>query len=156
FPVYDPAIEGYEETRDGKYPLQLVTIHYMRRSHSVLDNVPWLREAFGQHLWMNPVDAAARGIKNGDTVKVSSRHGAVIRPVYVTERIMPGVVALGEGAWIEMDEEAGVDKAGNTNILNGAIPTGQGHTGHNSCVVQVEKYHQKLAPDHEWPQRIVL
>jgi anaerobic dimethyl sulfoxide reductase subunit A len=74
----------------------------------------------------------------------------------VTERIKPGVVALGEGAWIQMDEENGVDKAGATNILNGDIPTGQGHTGHNSCVVQVEKYDKPLAPDHTWPQRIVL
>jgi anaerobic dimethyl sulfoxide reductase subunit A len=155
-PKYDPSIEGYEYTLKGDFPLQLVTIHYMRRSHSTLDNVTWLREAFPQEFWINSVDAEARGIKTGDIVKVSSAHGAVIRPVYVTERIKPGVVALGEGAWIQMDEENGVDKAGATNILNGDIPTGQGHTGHNSCVVQVEKYDKPLAPDHTWPQRIVL
>jgi anaerobic dimethyl sulfoxide reductase subunit A len=48
--------------------------------------------------------------------------------------------------------------AGNTNILNGGIPTTQGHTGHNTCVVQVEKYTGsiKLQPDAQWPQRIVF
>ena len=31
--------------------------HYMRRSHSVYDNVTWLRQAFPQELWINPIDA---------------------------------------------------------------------------------------------------
>ncbi|HYG59748.1 MAG TPA: molybdopterin dinucleotide binding domain-containing protein, partial [Symbiobacteriaceae bacterium] len=154
---YDPSIEGYEWTLKGEFPLQLVTIHHLRRSHSTLDNVPWLREAFDQNCWMNPADAEPRGIKTGDTIKVFSKHGAVIRPAYVTERIMPGVITIGEGAWAEFDEEAGVDKAGATNTLNGDYPTGQGHTGHNSCVVQAEKWAgTPLTPDAQWPQRIVL
>lgn len=105
---------------------------------------------------MNAGDAANLGIKNNDIVKVTSRHGSVIRPAYVTERIMPGVVALGEGAWVEMDEQAGVDKAGSTGILNGPIATGQGHSGYNSCNVKVEKYDKPLEPDVKWPQRIIF
>ena len=164
-PKYDPPIEGYEETFDdfekgvkGDFPLQLYTIHYMRRSHSSFDNVSYLREQFPQELFMNPVDAEERGIKNGDVIKITSQHGAVIRPVLLTNRMMPGVLTLGQGAWIEMDEETGIDMAGNTNILNGGIPTSQGHTGHNTCIVQVEKYKGslKLQPDVQWPQRIVF
>jgi anaerobic dimethyl sulfoxide reductase subunit A len=71
--------------------------------------------------------------------------------------MMPGVVTLGEGAWIEMDEVNGVDKAGNTNILNGGIPTGQGHAGFNTCIVQIEKWTgASLEPDKNWPQRIPI
>ncbi len=141
----------------GPFPLQLFTIHYPRRSHSVFDNVPWLREAFPNPLFMNPKDAAERGIKDGDTVLIISRHGKTLRPVYLTERIMPGVVTLPHGAWVEMDEKTGIDKAGADNIINGAIPTGQGTSGYNTCVVQVEKWTgQPLLPDVEWPQRIVL
>lgn len=161
--AYDPVEEGIEDTyadwekkEKGDYPLQLYTIHYQRRSHSILDNVPWLREFFPQEFMMNPLDAEARGIKNGDIVLVRSRHGKVIRPVFVTERMMPGVTTLGEGAWAEIDEATGIDKAGATNTLNGPIPTGQGHAGWNTCNVQVEKYTGsiKLEPDHTWPQRI--
>ncbi|HYF81200.1 MAG TPA: molybdopterin dinucleotide binding domain-containing protein, partial [Symbiobacteriaceae bacterium] len=162
-PAYNKPTEGYEDTFadwekkvKGEFPLQLYTIHYPRRSHSVLDNVPWLREAFPQEFIMNPRDAEARGIKQGDTVKITSRHGTVIRPVYLTERMMPGVVTLGEGAWPEIDEETGIDMAGATNSLNGQVPTGQGHAGWNSCNVQVEKYDKPLAPDHTWPQRIIF
>ncbi|MDF2874656.1 MAG: anaerobic dehydrogenase, typically selenocysteine-containing, partial [Sporomusa sp.] len=155
-PKYEPALEGYEDgIRDG-YPFQLVTIHYQRRAHSTFDNVPWLREAFPQEFWLNAADARKLGIATGHIVKITSRHGAVIRPAYVTERIMPGVVALGQGAWLEVDEKTGIDKAGTTNVLNGPIPTGQGHSGYNSCNVQVEKYDQPLAPDYKWPQRVIL
>jgi anaerobic dimethyl sulfoxide reductase subunit A len=164
-PTYDPRPEGYEDTfadweskKKGDYPLQLVTFHYRRRSHSILDNVPWLREAFPQEFWINPLDAEARGLRHGEYALISSRHGKVLRPVYMTERIMPGVVALGEGAWAEIDEDSGIDKAGATNTLNGAIPTGQGHQGWNTCNVQVEKYDGEIetVADMNWPQRIPI
>ena len=157
---YNPPKEGYEETFadwenqvKGDYPLQVVTIHYARRSHSTLDNVLWLREAFPQELIMSTVDAAARGIKTGDTVKVTSKHGKVIRPAVVTPRVIPGVVLLGEGAWADVDDKTGIDKAGATNTLDGGNPTGQGVQPYNTCVVQVEKYGQALTPDAKWPQR---
>lgn len=164
-PTYNPAQEGYEATfRDfekrekGDYPLQLFTIHYLRRSHSVFDNVPQLRRAFPQEFFMNPIDAEERGIKHGDVVLISSRHGQVLRPVCITPRMMPGVVTLPHGAWVEMDEESGIDKAGADNILNGAVSTGQGVSGWNSCNVQVEKYEGpiELLPDYKWAQRIPL
>jgi anaerobic dimethyl sulfoxide reductase subunit A len=165
YPAYVKPTEGYEDTFSdwnnkvkGDYPLQLVTFHYRRRSHSIFDNVPWLREAFPQEFWINPLDAEARGIKTGDHVLITSRHGKALRPVFVTERINPGVVALGEGAWAEIDETTGIDKAGATNTLNGAIPVGQGAQGWNTCNVQVEKYTGpvELTPDVQWPQRIPL
>jgi anaerobic dimethyl sulfoxide reductase subunit A len=163
--TWDQIEEGIEDTYadwdnkvKGDYPLQLYTIHYKRRSHSILDNVTWLREFFPQEFMMNPIDARVRGLRSGDIVQITSRHGTVIRPLYVTERMIPGVTTLGEGAWVEMDEETGVDKAGATNILNGPIATDQGNLGFNSCNVQVEKYNGPidLKPDVEWPQRIIF
>lgn len=164
-PSYNPAQEGYEATFadwkkkiKGDYPLQLFNMHYPRRSHSVFDNIQQLRRAFPHEFFMNSIDAEARGIKHGDIVLIKSRHGKVIRPVAITERIMPGVVNLPHGAWVEMDEATGVDKAGADNILNGPISTGQGISGWNSCNVQVEKYEGsvQLDPDYKWPQRIPL
>ena len=155
-PKYEPSREGFEDGVKDGYPFQLITIHYFRRSHSTLDNVPWLREAFPQELRISASDAAKLGIKNNDIIKVSSRHGSVIRPAVITQTLMPGVVTLGEGAWVEMDRQAGVDKAGCTGILNGHIATGQGHTGYNSCNVKLEKYDKPLDPDVKWPQRIIL
>lgn len=162
-PVYDYVTEGYEDTFadwdnqvKGEFPLQLYNIHYPRRSHTVFDNIPALREAFPQEFYMSPVDAEARGIKNGDHVLVTGKHGKVLRQAFVTERMMPGVVTLPHGAWVEMDEKTGIDKAGADNILSGDIAKGEGHMGWNSTIVQVEKWNgEPLEPDHRWPQRII-
>jgi len=164
-PTYNPPHEGYEDTFDdwenqvkGEYPFQLVTMHYRRRSHSILDNLPWLREAFPQEFIINPLDAEALGLKHGDTAKISSRHGVVLRPVFISERLRPGVVVIGEGAWAEVDEDTGIDIAGATNTLCGAYPSGQGHSGWNSCNVKVERYGgpDALKQDYKWDQRIPI
>lgn len=163
-PAYIPPERGYEATFSdwnkkikGKYPLQMYNKHYFRRSHSEFNNVLQLREAFPQEFTMNPIDAEARGIKNGDTVKITSSEGSSIRRALVSERIMVGVTQLPHGAWTEFDESLGVDKAGSDNYLEAGVPTVEGHSGFNSQIVQVEKWNgPKLTPDAQWPQRIPL
>lgn len=162
--TYRPPMQGYEATFKnwdekvkGDFPLQLWTPHYLRRAHSVLDNVSWLREAFPQELFINPIDAEERGIKNGDTVLVTSPHGKVLRHAKVSPRVVVGAVAMGEGAWVERDDATGIDKAGATNSLSGTTPTGEGVQPWNSCIAQVEKYTaEQLDPDYKWPQRIPI
>ena len=163
-PAYIPPERGYEETFSdwkkkvkGPYPLQMYNKHYFRRSHSEFDNVLQLREAFPNEFTMNPIDAEARGIKNGDIVKITSSEGSAIRPVLLSNRIMPGVTQFPHGAWTEFDDGLGVDKAGSDNYLEAGIPTVEGQGGFNSQIVQVEKWNgPRLAPDAQWPQRIPL
>ncbi|MEJ2013349.1 MAG: molybdopterin dinucleotide binding domain-containing protein, partial [Anaerolineales bacterium] len=163
-PAYIPATEGYEDTFSdwenqikGDYPLQLFTLHYGRRSHTCFDNVLQLRKAFPQEFMMNPVDAEARGIKHGDTVLITSRAAQSIRPVSVTNRIMPGVTILPHGAWLELDDDTMIDQAGSDNWITRDLPDMEGHMGWNSVNVQVEKWTgAPLAPDYTWPQRIPL
>ena len=159
-PAYTPAQEGYEATfadwetrRKGPYPLQFYSIHYLRRANSTYDNVSWLREAWPQEFFINPIDAAARGIRTGDPVTVTSAHGAVLRRACVSARMMPGVTTMGAGAWAELDADRGLDQAGNSNTLSGQNPTGQGISGWNSCIVQVAKGGRNLLPDARWAPR---
>jgi len=163
-PTYNKATEGYEDTfKDikknvkGDYPLQVMNPHYSRRSHSVFDNIPWLRESFPNPVFISKADAEQRGIKTGDTVLISSRHGKTLRNADVTERLMPGVVGLLHGAWVDIDEKTGIDRAGADNVLTGPIATGQGIGGWNTCNCQVEKFSGKgLEPDVELPLRTVF
>ena len=58
-----------------KYPLQLVGFHTKGRVHSTYHNIPELREAVMDGVWVNPVDAKARGIENGDQVRIWNDRG---------------------------------------------------------------------------------
>jgi anaerobic dimethyl sulfoxide reductase subunit A len=121
-PKYIPAWEGPEDPLRAKYPLQCIGWHYRRRTHSTLDNVPWMEEVAPQVMWMNPEDAARRGIKDGDRVKVFNDRGALLIRVKVTPRIMPGVVAIPQGAWWTPGPD-GVDQRGCINVLTSSRPT---------------------------------
>ncbi len=159
---YEKPTEGVEDTYEdwdnkvkGDYPLQICSLHYIRRAHSSYNNVSWLRRAHPQDVLMSRVDAEERGLKTGDTILVSSRHGKILRRVNVTDYIIPGVVEIGHGSWSDFDEETGIDRGGCSNTLNAALPSGQGMEPFNSCNVQVEKWTgAPLEPDYKWPKRI--
>ncbi|WP_298439230.1 DMSO/selenate family reductase complex A subunit [uncultured Ferrimonas sp.] len=129
-PKYVPTWDGYQENSaiDGeadkiaKYPLQLHGYHTKGRAHSSYHNVPWLREAVQDAVWMNPVDAAERGLSSNDLVHVYNDRGTIELPVKVTPRIMIGVTALGQGAWVKFND-SGIDTGGCLNTVTSQRPT---------------------------------
>jgi anaerobic selenocysteine-containing dehydrogenase len=48
-------------------------------------------------LLMHPDDAASRALSDGDEVRITSRTGAVVAPLEVTDSVMRGVVSLPHG-----------------------------------------------------------
>lgn len=145
---------GWEAAKKNKdFPLILFTPHTLRRPHTTMDNVPYLREAFLQECFMSEKDADDRGLKSGDVVLIKSEVGKVIRHVKVIPGMYPGAVALQDGAWIEMDEATGIDKAGSPNVLQAFPPSGQGYQTWTGTLIQVEKYDGELLYDPLWPPR---
>jgi anaerobic dimethyl sulfoxide reductase subunit A len=122
-----------------KYPLQAVGHHSLARIHSTLAGVDWLEEAFPQRVFMNPIDASARGIRNSEMVRVFNDRGEMRIPCRVTQRIMPGVVAIPQGAWWKPDSE-GIDRGGSVNVLTSErwTPYAFGNAQH-SIMVEVKK-----------------
>jgi anaerobic dimethyl sulfoxide reductase subunit A len=100
----------------GKYPLQAIGHHTLHRVHSTHDNNDWLGEAFPQRVFINPLDASARGIQDGNDVRVFNDRGEIVLPCRITVRIMPGVVDIPQGAWYKPNLD-GVDYGGNVNVL---------------------------------------
>ena len=66
---------------------------------------------------MNPKDAAERGIKNGDIVKIYNERGIVLGGAFVTERIMPGAVSMDHGARYDPIVPGEIDRGGAINTL---------------------------------------
>jgi len=128
---------------ESKYPLHMDTAHPKYRLHSQLNNTK-LREKYAvkgrEPIWMNPIDAEARGIADGDMVRVFNDRGAVLAGAVVTDRIRPGVVRLNEGGWYDPAEpgvEGALDKYGCANVLTvdkGTSKLAQGNCGHTAMV----------------------
>ncbi|MFC1980630.1 molybdopterin-dependent oxidoreductase [Chloroflexota bacterium] len=140
-PPIPKYIETWESVNDPlatRYPLQLITSHFKRRAHSQFDNIPWLRELEPQALWISRRDAETRGIRDEEMVQVFNDRGKVVVPAKVTERIMPGVVDLPQGAWYDPDRD-GVDRGGCCNVLsNDEYSPGEAYIT-NTMLVQVAK-----------------
>jgi anaerobic dimethyl sulfoxide reductase subunit A len=121
---------------DARHPLQLVTPKSRARTHSIHDNQPILARADRDDVWIHPADAAARGIADGQRVRVFNDRGATLLPARVTDRIAPGVVSIKEGAWFTPDAE-GRDTRGCANVLVADRASAAGASAFNSCFVDV-------------------
>ena len=138
-PKYIEPWESRNDPLSKKYPLQMISTHPKRRAHTQMETIPWLRELVQQEVLMNTVDAKARGIRTDDRVRVFNDRGQMIIPARVSQRIMPGVVDICEGAWYAPDEN-GVDRGGNPNVLTKDKPSPLGaFTASSNALVQIEK-----------------
>jgi biotin/methionine sulfoxide reductase len=139
---------------DAASPLRLIANQPMTRLHSQFD--------FGAHstahkhrgrevMHMHPDAAAARGIEDGDIVRIFNIRGACLAGVRLTDGIHPGVVQLPTGAWYDPDDtqsDAALCVHGNPNVLTrdaGTSSLAQGCTGQHT-VVQVEPFRGNLPP----------
>ncbi|MFU2113862.1 DmsA/YnfE/YnfF family dimethyl sulfoxide reductase [[Pasteurella] aerogenes] len=140
-PVHADSFEHYGDPLMEKFPLQLTGFHYKARTHSTYGNVDVLKSANPQEVWINPIDAQPRNIKNGDMIRIFNERGEVRIHAKVTPRIIPGVVALSEGAWHQADMFGDkVDHSGCVNVLTTQRPSplAKGNPQHSN-LVQIEK-----------------
>jgi len=149
-PTWMEPIEWLGSEKAVKHPLHIVSPHPKYRLHSQMDNT-WLRETYEvagrEPMWINTEDAKARGIVDGDVVRIFNDRGASLAGAVVTDRIRQGVVMLQEGAWYDPDQPGEIGalcKHGNINTLTidkGTSKLAQGNIA-NTALVEVEKYAQ--------------
>ena len=153
-PTWIEPTEWLGSSKAAKHPLHIVSPHPKYRLHSQMNNT-WLRDVYEvagrEPLWISPTDAAARGIANGDVVRVFNDRGALLAGAIVTDRIRTGVVMLQEGAWYDPDKPGEVGalcKHGNINLVTmdkGTSKLAQGNVA-NTALVEVEKYKDTAPP----------
>ena len=137
-PKWIEPFESLNHPLTEKYPYHMITPHPRWRTHSIFHNIPWLRETYEQEITINAEDAKKLDIKNGDIVEVWNDRGGIVLPAYVTERCMPGVVVVHEGAWMDLDEN-GWDRAGNPDFLTLDAPSPAGAFAYNTILVTMRK-----------------
>ncbi len=122
-PVWLEPAEWLGSEQAHIYPLHLLSNQPQSRLHSQLDCGEVSRSAKvaqREPVWLNPDDAAARGIASGDVVRIYNDRGACLAGAVVTEAIRPGVIQLSTGAWfdpLDPAEIGSLDKHGNPNVL---------------------------------------
>jgi trimethylamine-N-oxide reductase (cytochrome c) len=141
--------EALTSERAKKYPLLIVSNHPRWRVHAMHDDITWTREAltgkikgpdgyYYEPLWINPIAATARGVKNGDGVNVFNERGTVLGGAYVTERIMPGVVYMDHGSRYDPIVPGELDRGGAINTITPHNLTSKNATGMVSSGFLVE------------------
>ena len=105
------------------------------------------REAITLH----PRDAAVRGIRGGDVVRVYNDRGACLAGARIDDGVRPGVVVLPTGAWfdpLDPSRDDTLEKHGNPNVLTldkGTSKLTQGCSAHTT-LVEVELFRDTLPP----------
>lgn len=132
-----------------RWPLHLQSVHPDFRLHSQLCESETLRQQYAvggkEPVFINPQDASARGIRNGDIVRVFNARGQVLAGAVVSDRYAPGVARIHEGAWYDPDKGGDINalcKYGNPNVLTLDIGTSQlaQATSAHTTLVEIEKY----------------
>jgi biotin/methionine sulfoxide reductase len=121
----------------ARYPLHLVSPQPGDKLHSQMEcaiaDQPGARPGA---IEINPVDASARKLSDGDLVTVFNGRGACRARAHISDDIRPGVVSLSTGAWFDPDS-IGTDTQGNPNVLTRDLGTsriGQGSSAHTTLV----------------------
>ncbi|MGV0787152.1 molybdopterin-dependent oxidoreductase [Mycolicibacterium sp. XJ2] len=88
---------SHRRAADG-YPMRLIGMREARSENSWMHNSPLLMRGERSHrALMHVDDAAAAGIVDGDTVRISSPHGQIEVPVTATKDIVASVIAVPHG-----------------------------------------------------------
>ena len=117
------------------YPLQCLQEHTKWRVHSGWFNQPWLREVDPEPVVkMNPTDAAARGIQDGDYVQVYNDRGSAVLKVVFNPGLRPGSVNAPHG-WQRSQHLSG----GSQELTNSATNPISLNFAYNDVMVEVRK-----------------
>jgi len=135
-PFFNPPVELLDEKRAERYPLAFLSPPARHFLNSSFANVARFREFEREpHLDMHPRDAAARGIADGDLVRVFNERGGYRLRARVNGKPRPGVVVAPSVWWKKYSPDGG-----NANNVTSQRTTdlGKGATFYD-CLVQVAK-----------------
>jgi trimethylamine-N-oxide reductase (cytochrome c) len=144
--------ERLSSERTKEYPLLCMSNHPRWRMHAQGDDITWTREFptmkikgpdgyLYEPVWLNPAEAASRGITHGDIVKIFNERGVVLGGAYVTERLTPHVAYMDHGARWDPIIPGKLDRGGAINTITPHKITSRKATGMvvSGFLVEVEK-----------------
>ena len=152
-PTWIEPAEWLGSKRAARYPLHLLSSQPRWKLHSQMDGGPVSAKgkvAGREAVAISRHDAKARGIKDGDVVRVFNERGACLAGAVVSEDISPGVARLSCGAWYDPadDADGALCAHGNANTLTldkGTSKLSQGPSA-GTALVEIERFDDALPP----------
>ncbi|MDN5851287.1 MAG: molybdopterin-dependent oxidoreductase [Actinomycetia bacterium] len=144
-PVWLEPREWLGSQQVETYPLHLLSNQPRTRLHSQYDGGRLSQEskiAGREPIALHPDDAAARGVVDGEVVRVFNDRGAMLAGVRLDAALRPGVAVISTGAWFDPDPVRGMCRHGNPNVLTrdeGTSRLAQGPSP-GSTLVEIEPY----------------
>ncbi len=137
-----------------KHPFWLQSCHPDKRLHSQMCESEEFRATYAvkgrEPVYINPLDAKAKGIKEGDLVRVFNDRGQLLAGAVLTDSYPRGVIRIEEGAWYgPLSEKVGaICTYGDPNTLTQDIGSSElaQATSANTCIVDFEKFTGKVPP----------
>ncbi|MEX0953283.1 MAG: molybdopterin-dependent oxidoreductase [Nitriliruptoraceae bacterium] len=164
-PTWMEPAEWLGSAHTDRFPLHLCSNQPSTRLHSQYDHGDASRDNKVQErepVLISADDAQARGIRDGDVVRLFNERGACLAGAVVTDEIMPGVVSLSTGAWFDPQDPSAPDSLevhGNPNAVTldiGTSSLAQGPSS-NTTLVEVERFKGSLPPVRAFdPPQIVV
>jgi len=153
--------ERISSRRANLFPLLVLSNHGRWRTHAQADDIPWSKEARtgkvkgydGYHYepcWINPADAAERGIKDGDIVRLYNERGSVLCGALVFERVMKGAVSVDHGARTDFIIPGKLDRGGAINLITPEGLTSKHAAGQATTAFLVEVERVSMADMDTW------
>jgi anaerobic selenocysteine-containing dehydrogenase len=103
-PAFAEALERAEQifvelSSEPRDALKLITKRDSLMHNTWYHNVDKMKrgDRDRNYLFMHPSDAEARGLSDGEQVRISNAHGQVEAPLRISDDLMPGVVAMTHG-----------------------------------------------------------
>jgi anaerobic selenocysteine-containing dehydrogenase len=137
-PDYLPPYESADGAPElaARYPLAMISPPARNFLNSTFVNVESLRATEGEpHVDLNPVDAAIRGIENGDEVRVFNDRGTLRARARVSERAREGLV-VGLSIWWK---KLAPDGRNANEVTSQALTDLGGSATFYDCLVEVER-----------------
>ena len=145
-PGFMEPMEGNRQPKALNYPLTFMSNHSMYSVNSQHLILPWIREVMPEpRVEMNPGDAGARGIVDGDPIKVFNDRGFFKAHVNVTEGIKPGALNLIQGWWPEFFIEGHHSDLTHMPLNPAQETILESNYPIFDCLVEVEKTKEKAA-----------
>ena len=135
-PFYNPPAEASDEALAERYPLAFLSPPARHFLNSSFANLARFREFEREpHLDLHPQDAAARGIRDGDGVRVFNQRGSYTLRARVNGKPRPGVVVAPSVWWKKYSPDG---RNANNLTSQRTADLGGGATFYD-CRVQVER-----------------